>query len=1155
MSAPASAGTGIPAHARAAQARASDPGASAWVSANAGSGKTYVLVQRVVRLLLAGAPPSRILCLTFTKTAAANMAGEVFKRLAQWTRLSDAELGAAIVAAGADKPDAARLAFARRLFARAIETPGGLKIQTIHAFCERLLHLFPFEANVAAGFRVIEEREAERLLAQARDEALAGLLGEPDGEARLAALAREAGADGFEKLLREALGQRGAITGALSHWGDPARYGEALAARLGLAPGEDVEAIEEAMIAGLGGRASWPGIAAQLEAGGANDGALAGKLRKAREATTREATLDAYLGIFFTGDGKPRGGAERRIVTKSLEARFPDLLAGLRDEQDRLIALAQRRGPALAVARSRALIGLVHRVLTAYARLKGRRGLLDFDDLIERTVALLTRSDAAWVLYRLDSGVEHILVDEAQDTSRDQWEILTRLAEDFTSGKGARETVRTFFAVGDEKQSIYSFQGAAPRMFAEMRRTFASRHKDARLAFAEVPLHLSFRSAPEVLEGVDRVFGVPGTWSGVAEEEKPPPHEAFRAALPGLVELWPPVEGASAVAADDWLMPLDAPSAADPAVRLARRIAGMIGEWLSPGSRECVHGPQGRAPRPITPGDILILVRSRGPFFEAMIRALKEAGVRAAGADRLALGEHIATMDLISAGRAALLPRDDLALACVLKSPLIGLNDDALMALAPGRTGSLDEALAAASDPRFAPARQRLAAWRQRARVASPHVFYARLLGEDGGRRALLSRLGPEAGDAIDEFLSLALAHERDHPPSLTNFLDEIEHADISIKRDMEASGDSVRVMTVHAAKGLEASIVFLPDTCSAPSGRFDPRLFALEGTAPDEPPLIVWSPRAASDPPAVAAEREAVRAAAAGEHRRLLYVAMTRAAERLIVAGFHGPRGPARDCWHDMVRAGLEEAGAQFASPWSPDERVWRLGAAGQAVGDGAATATPASPAVENPWLGARAPIERAPAPLSPSRALTPSAAMLGAKQKSLIEAGRLSHALLQHLPDIGAARRREAGRRFLAERGAAAPPEARAAILERVLAVIADPRLAALFGPDSRAEVAVAAVLPRPGLAPAPFIGRIDRVAVGGEGVLIADFKSGAPRGGATLASYIAQLALYRAALAPLYPGRPLRAFLVWLDQPDIIEIAPEALDASLARLSEGR
>ncbi|MGD0720753.1 MAG: double-strand break repair helicase AddA [Roseiarcus sp.] len=1151
MSAAAPARPQIPQATRAAQARASDPRASAWVSANAGSGKTHVLAQRVLRLLLGGAPPARLLCLTFTKAAAANMAERVFRTLGEWTRLSDEALGAAIVEAGAEAPDAARLAFARRLFARTIETPGGLKIQTIHAFCERLLHRFPFEANVAAGFRVVEEREAALLLERARAEALAEALRDAEGERRLAALAREAGVDGFDALLREALGLRAEIVAALGHWGDEARYAGALGERLGLAPGEEVETLEAAMLTGLGGRAAWVDVAVRLDEGSKKDNDLAFWLREAGAASDPAAALAAYLAVFFTKAGDPRGGADRRLLTKPLEARFPGLLDRLRAEQDRLVALLDKRKAAQTLARSRTLIGVAAAILSAYARLKGRGGLLDFDDLIERTLALLTRSDAAWVLYKLDSGIDHILVDEAQDTSEPQWDILARLAEDFTSGKGARELVRTFFAVGDEKQSIYSFQGAAPRMFAQMRRAFAARHRRVSLDFAEVPLHLSFRSAASVLQGVDLTFGVAATWRGMAADEATaPPHVAFRTGLPGLVEVWPPIEGTTEAASDDWTMPIDAPSSRDPAVQLAERIAWVVASWLAPESPERLFAAHDRDGRPIAPGDVMILVRSRGAFFEAMIRALKAANVKAAGADRLALGEHIATMDLVAAGRACLLPDDDLTLACLLKSPLIGLDDDALIALAPQRAGSLAQALAVAAEPRLVEAHRRLEIWRNRARHLSPFAFYARLLGEDGGRRAILARLGAEAGDAIDEFLSLALAFERSAAPSLLAFLDEIERSDIAVKRDMEASGDSVRVMTIHAAKGLEAPIVFLADTCGAPSGRHDPRLFALDVARPGAPPLIAWSPREASDSAAVAEARAAAREAAAGEHRRLLYVAMTRAAERLVIAGFHGARGRARDCWYDMACAGLDAAMKDCPAPWAGGETVRRLGepwrAAAGGPRDAAIVARPAAPA----WLRAAAGAEHAPAPLNPSRVAGWSLASAGGAQANRLEAGRLSHALLQYLPAIASDRRREAGRRFLAGRGATLDATARDAILARVLAVIDDARLAALFGANSRAEVAIAGVLPWPGRPPAPFAGRIDRIAIGDDGILIADFKSGAPRGAAP-ESHLAQLALYRAALAPLYPGRPARAFLIWLDGPEIEEAAPDALEAAIARL----
>jgi ATP-dependent helicase/nuclease subunit A len=1119
------------------------------VSANAGAGKTHVLAQRVLRLLLGGAPPGRLLCLTFTKAAAANMAERVFTALANWTQLADSELRAAILSTGAAAPDATRLAFARRLFARTIETPGGLKIQTIHAFCERLLHMFPFEANVAAGFRIAEEREAARLLERARAEGLAAFLKAPGGEARLDFIGREAGVEGFDKLLREGLGLRRKISQALREGDDLGGFGESLAARLGLAPGETESDIVEAMLEGLGGRRNWPVIAGQMETGGPRDKALAAALRDASAALTPAAALAAYRRVFFILTGDARGGAQGAVVSQTVQRNHPELPGRLLAEQARLVALDEKLKAARTLQRSLRLLELVQTILAAYARLKAQRGLLDFEDLIERTLSLLTRADAAWVLYKLDSGIDHILVDEAQDTSEQQWEILVRLAEDFTTGESASPTLRTFFAVGDEKQSIYSFQGAAPRMFAAMRRQFAGRARGADQPFAEVELDLSFRSAAPVLQGVDAVFSVPATWAGVAEDAYLTHTPLLK--LPGLVELWVPIEGAREPDPDDWLMPLDQPARADPAVQLAERIARTIDGWLAPGSAERVHDAEGR-PRRIEPGDIMILVRSRNAFFEAMIRALKEGGIKAAGADRLELSEHIATMDLVSAGRAALTPDDDLALACLIKSPLIGLDDDALLALAPHRPGALAEALAASREARFVEAERRLAVWRERARSLTPFAFYARLLGEDGGRRALLGRLGPEAGDAIDEFLSLALAHERDGAPSLVDFLQEIEEGEVCVKRDMETSADAVRVMTVHAAKGLEAPIVFLPDTCTAPTGRHDPKLFLLEPEQPGEPPLIAWSPRTAEDPAAVSAARAAARAAAAGEHRRLLYVAMTRAAERLIIAGSHGVAGKARDCWHDMAVAGLAAA-TPVASPWSAAEQIWRLGAPFcEAEAPPAGPAAARQPAPPPAWLRRAAAREPAPPALNPSRAAPLSIAAAGAERAALIERGRLSHALLQHLPELPADRRRAAGRRFLDQRGALLNVGEREALLERTMELFADSRLTALFGAGSRAEVAVAGRLARPGRAPIPFTGRIDRVAVEPSGVLIADFKSGAPRGEATPAAYIAQLALYRTALAPLYPRRPIRALLVWLDRPEVVEIAAAALDEALDKLS---
>jgi ATP-dependent helicase/nuclease subunit A len=1132
----------IPLPVRERQRQASNPAASAWVSANAGSGKTHVLTQRVLRLLIAGASPSGLLCLTFTKTAAANMAARVFETLASWTGLDDADLSEAIAELGAPRPNPQGLAFARRLFARAIETPGGLKIQTIHAFCERLLHLFPFEANVPASFSVADDREAAALIAEARARAFAEDLSASEREAEVARVAREAGAEGFEALLAETLSRRGEFEAI----GDAKAYAAALRRALNLGADETSAATKAQMLALTPQWADWIGILAN---GGKTERDLAGRLGAALAAGDEEARLAAYLEAFFTKDGKPRGGEKQRLVTDDLAKRLPALPQRLAAEQARLIGLRERLRNVEALERSVALYRVAEATIKRYAALKGARGLLDYDDLIARTRALLERADAAWVLYKLDASLEHLLVDEAQDTSPAQWAILAKLSEEFLSGAGAR-AARTLFAVGDEKQSIFSFQGAAPHMFSAMRRRLALRHAEAQLAFTAVPLSVSFRSAPGVLEGVDAVFAAEPAWRGLTgDDAPPPPHQALRDDLKGVIEVWPPIGATKTPEREDWRMPVDETSGVEPPVIAARRIAATIKDWLAPNAAERVIDVAAGQSRRIRPGDVMILVRSRGAFFEAMIRALKENDIATAGADRLLLRDSLAAMDLAVAGRAALRLDDDLILATALKSPLIGLDDDDLLAIAPGRAGSLFDALAAASEPRFIAARARLETWRRRAREHTPFAFYAALLGADGGRRALLERLGPEASDAIDEVMALALAHEREQAPSLVAFLAELEADDAPIKRDMEARSDGVRVMTVHAAKGLEAPIVFLADACSVGYTRMTERLLDL-GDREASAPLFVWAARKAEDSAPLIAARQRGRAAAAGEHRRVLYVAMTRAAQRLIVVGHHGVNGPAEDNWHALISAGLGDRLTAVPAPWDAAETIARFGAPPRDAAIVEPTPTSAS-VVEPDWLRRAATPEAPPATLSPSRAAAP-AHRPSEGDRDRRQAGVLAHALLQRLPDVAPERRRAAAANFLAAQSGGIAEAAQAQLIESALAVLALPALAPLFAEGSRAEVAIAGAAARDAAPALPFVGRIDRLAIAADAVYLADYKTGARPPGANPRAYVAQLALYRAALAALYPDKPIRAFLIWLSGAEAVEIAAAELDAALANLA---
>jgi len=1145
----------IPPHVLEPQRAASDPSASAWVSANAGSGKTYVLAQRVIRLLLGGTPPGKILCITFTKAAAANMATSVFDRLAQWTALPEAELDAAIHAMTNAWPAPERRAAARRLFAQALETPGGLKVQTIHAFCTRLLQQFPFEGNVPARFVVLDAAAESQLLDQLTLNALLKAAADPAGALgqALATIIANTSDQVFRDVLGEAIRQRSGLMAWIDHAGGPAAAGAELTAMLGLGPDDTVQAIEEKFFSEAAiAPSEWPTLRRALAQGSRLDGAQSDRLRRLEQAPAAER-LGIYLSVFCNNDGTRRS----RLFTNTIRDRHPVWTERLREEQARVCALLERRRAALACERTKALITIAGTIMAGFRAEKDRRGLLDYDDLIERTGALLNRVESAWVHYKLDLGIDHVLIDEAQDTSPPQWEVIARLTAEFATGEGARGALqRTIFAVGDDKQSIFSFQGALPQAFAQKRRDFQRTYAAAALRFLPVELKHSFRSVQIVLDAVDLVFKSPDALRGL-DDPVPTVHTAMRADAGGLVEIWPVIEPEKVPEPEGWDAPFDTTSETSPRVALARRIAKYVARLIARG----VRVGDGTRRHPATAGDILILVRQRGPLFEAVIRALKNAGVAVAGADRLILTEHIAVMDLLALADALLLPQDDLALATVLKSPLFGVDEDELFALAFARSGTLRAALRARAGTSrvLAAANARLDRLAAAALTETPFAFYARVLGPEGGRRRFLARLGAEAIDALDEFLNIALDYEHQHPASLQGFLAWLRSANAEVKRDMEISRDEVRVMTVHGAKGLEAPIVILADTTTPPAGPpgRQPRLLPVG--AAERPRAFIWAGRKADDVPFMAGARRLANEAAENEHRRLLYVAMTRAADRLVVCGAAGERGKPPGCWYDLVHAALTPSCVEEGAD-DGEGLVWRLHGAppeGAPVAAAGAVQTAFAFTAERPaWLDCDAPL----APEQGSR-LSPSTAQQRHPPRHATQGsqtarvrGTLVHRLLQALPAIAPERRAEAARQYLARAPGAVPQSERESLIAQTSAVLDDPRFASLFGPGSRAEVPIVGRIVAGGRT-ISVSGQVDRLVVAAEGVLIADYKTNrdAPRRIADVpVPYVTQLALYQAVLAAIYPGRPLRAALVWTDVPDLMAIPADALDRALAALT---
>ena len=1125
------------------QRRAAHPRTSVWVAASAGTGKTKVLIDRLLSLLLAGTAPERLLCLTFTKAASAEMAVRVARRLALWAVTDDGRLAADLTELGADAGDPAVLATARRLFARVLDAPGGMRIETLHAFCQSLLRRFPLEAGLAPHFQVMDDRDAAEMLAEARERVLAAAAGRQDLAAALAVITDRVRESGFTDLMGELAGERGRLARLLEAHGTVEGLTAALRRRLNLGLGETRDGILAGAIADTGLDAVGLRRAAAAMLAGSDSEARRGRVMAdwLADPSIRAAGFDAWSAAVLTAKFEIRANP----CAKPTEARAPGSREVLLAESQRLLELREKLRAAATLEASAALLGLGQAILAEYGKAKEARAQLDYDDLIELAVSLLERPGlSAWVLYKLDGGIDHLLIDEAQDTSPDQWRVVGALTAEFFAGQGAREVERTVFAVGDAKQSIYSFQGADPRGFEAMRRHLAEAVPAAGRRWDEVSLELSFRSAPAVLSAVDLVFNGPGG-DGVVPDGQGVHHRPWRAGAGGLVELWPAIEPQARDEPEAWKPPVERVRGDSPRTRLARLLAARIRVMVSGNERLASQD------RPIAPGDILVLVRRRNAFVEELVRELKGHGVAVAGADRMVLTEQLAVMDLMAWGNVLLLPEDDLTLATVLKGPLIGLDEEQLFRLAHGREGRLWEALRRRRDEApYGDALEALERWRDLADRLAPHDLFARLLVE-GGRARLLARLGPEAEDPLDEFIGLTLAYERLHPPSLQGFLGWLEQGGMEIKRDMEAAGGAVRIMTVHGAKGLQAPVVILPDTLQMP--RKAKRLVTLEDDG-----LLLWAPPADQQETVCRTARASQASRRDQEYRRLLYVAMTRAEDRLYLCGWAGRQAPPDGCWYRLVADALAGQAEEVEDPWlaarpeASDGRILRLSSPQTAAARPGSRAAPsAEPAALPDWVRRPPPAEPLPPrPLAPSRDSDDASGGAGPPLSGdggrRFRRGQLIHRLLQSLPGVAPATRHVAAARFLGRPAWGLSAAAQVEIAGEVGAVIADRQFAPLFGPGSQAEVPVVGRI-----GDRLICGQVDRLLVTDGEVLVVDYKTDrpAPRLPAEVPSnYLRQMAAYRAALACIYPGRRIRCAFLWTDGPRLMPLEAWLLDSNL-------
>lgn len=1080
-----------------------DPQASVFVAANAGSGKTTLLVERVLSLLLNGTAAHKILCLTFTNAAAAEMQARVVKTLGKWVMMDDASLRSELEKICAQPIENELMTHARSLFAQILDAPISIRLQTIHGFCGSLLARFPLEAGVGLHLSVLDDHSQKALMQQAQMNLFEQATHDAALSAAIFRLVQALGEFSLFALFRDIVSKKQKLFPALAR-GDAAKHVYNI---LGVNEHESAESIIE--------RYRTPDAPEKLkvilEAARTSDKATDKTLCNALQYYFSQAAGSANaFWAYYEALVTQTGTARKNIPTKDVSI-TPELREWLAAEQEKIIACASELYALRNAELSSDLLFITQTLLASYEQLKSEQGLLDFDDQILSATHLLTRSGmAAWVLFKLDGGIEHLLVDEAQDTSAAQWKIVRALTDEFLSGQGSEKGARSLFVVGDEKQSIFSFQDADPSGFAKARKEFGQRLDDALLPHYNIALTHSYRSAPEILQMVDSVFANPLAANGLTLEEIPIAHHAKRETAKGYVSLWP-------------LHVYDADRERHGRFTLANEIASTIKQWLDEGAYLPAKG------RNVQAGDIMVLVRKRsGSVMFPLARTLKRLGIPVAGVDRMNLAEEIAIHDLLAFARALLLPEDDLNLAALLKSPFFSMSEDTLLTLCHGREKySLWQQLGEHVDTKET--YQFLLEFRSRVDFVSPFEIFSELLDVRGMRRHITGRMGEEQNELLDEFLEQALLFERSNTPSMQGFLRWMEASDSDIKRDMEAAGGNVRIMTAHGAKGLQAPIVFVADHTSTQSK--SERLVWC-----DNLPILPYDSKhigkSLTEAKATAKTREM------NEYRRLLYVALTRAEDWLLICGSEQRKDSGKasdDSWYMLCRNALERIG-------TPQGEGFSLGTAPEFKGSNTIAVSPTPSAVQLPKT---APTEPTPSkPLSPSKLLAPTPAqhkpltLMAAAQR-----GNALHRIFQLVPQLPEPAWASAALRIAREH---APETDTQALTDEAIGIMKHPNFSQLFSPEALAEVPVCGVISWQGEA-VTVSGQIDRLWIGEHEVHIVDFKSGAtpPAEDRIPDAYVHQMALYRALLQQIYPTHSIRCGLLWTASARLDWITPKHLD----------
>ncbi len=821
------------------QNMASNPSENIWVQANAGTGKTTVLVRRLLRILFRNGEFNNdiapgILCLTYTNAAAGEMRNRILEQLRQWATADDAELTELLDGISENQPATKKdLMYARRVFYMYIDNPDVLKIKTIHSFCEEILHRFPLEAGISPSWSLISGASQTVLLQDAFDTMIRKSFHKmSDTQNTLNAFNRivDIKSEYFLDELRDLLLSR---YRSFFQVKDIYKYREYF-----------IETTQKILNINNEQKADFKPDYLQKIVDFAEDIQKDSKkptqyiqniIDLTKQYIDNTINFDKYKSAYLTKDNT--------IIKNVLKNDF------FVEEATRVHNTQQNLLNTTIFKDTVALFDLALDFANTYRQIKQERNLLDFEDLILYTQNLFEKPDVmGWVLSQLDISLSHILVDEAQDTSPQQWNILRMLAGDFFTD-GNTKNNRSLFVVGDTKQSIYGFQNADPQAFASSRDAIAEQIKNNYRTIHEVALDQSFRSVKQILDTVDFFFDNQEIVQKTGFHNNK--HKCFRIKDNGFVEIH------------------DTFKCDKTGTEKNKLYVNMLADKI----KDLVLA--GRQPK-----DIMILVQKRGTFVDLLSKALKKRGIDIAGNDRVKLPEFSPIKDMLYLTRFCLDQSDDYSLCCLLKSPFYSLKEQDILSLCTIKNNDKNIDIFTVLSTQFPNIYADLTDKIEQSKKLAPYSFFTYVLNKNDARKKFISALGKQVIDPIEEFLTMCLAYERTQPGTLYHFIKWFITGDSEIKRDMDAS-QGVRIMTVHGSKGLASPVVFLIDTLTFPKPEAILNANHLHDNSDYD--IWLWKTTTSETLQPIIDKNKADQIA---EYYRLLYVAMTRTRDELYIYG-----------------------------------------------------------------------------------------------------------------------------------------------------------------------------------------------------------------------------------------------------------------------------